>query len=294
VKIVAAAGALALVVLVGAYLWLFARPEKVPEPVAPVAPESLVLATASGSVEIAGPDGVWQRAVPGRKLSLRDRVRTGDDGVAELRASDGSSVKLLEATDARVDALRRELKRVHLGAGAVEADVPDDPSRLFEVEVDEQGGVARTRGGRFTASSDGKGGAVVGAHRGEVILSAKGKEVVIRSGQFARLEPGSAPDAPAPLPSSLFLKVQWPPTLSPKSQVTVAGKTSPGARVRMGGKWISVDRDGGFRTSVELSDGPHDLKVTARDLSARAAEEKSPRIVVDTRTDFKIHPPNWK
>jgi hypothetical protein len=294
VKVVIASLALAGALLVGAYLWLFARPERKAEEAAPPAPETLVVATASGTVEVAGPDGAWQRVTSGRKLLPNDRVRTGEDGVAELRAADGSVVKLLEATDARVDALRRELKRLHLAAGAVEAEVRDDPTRLFEVELDEKGGVARTRGAKFTATSDGKGAAVVGAHRGEVILSARGKEVVIRSGQFARLAPGAGPETPAPLPPSLFLKVAWPPAISPKSTVVISGTTSPGARVKVGGKWLLPDRDGAYRSTVVLKDGPHELSVSARDLTGRTTDEKSPRIVVDTRTDFKIQRPNWK
>jgi hypothetical protein len=45
---------------------------------------------------------------------------------------------------------------------------------------------------------------------------------------------------------------------------------------------------------VPLSDGPHELAVHATDLAGHVADEKSPRIVVDTKTDFTIHPPKWQ
>ena len=43
-----------------------------------------------------------------------------------------------------------------------------------------------------------------------------------------------------------------------------------------------------------LPDGSHELHVHATDLAGHVADEKSPRIVVDTKTDFKVHPPKWQ
>ena len=134
-------------------------------------------------------------------------------------------MQLSPGTEARIDELRRELKRLSLGARrAVRRRRATIPSRVFEVEVDGHGAVARTRGASFTASADGAGAAAVATRRGEVILSARGKEVVIRTGQFARLAPGGAPDGPRPLPESLFLKVQWPATTSNRPRSSSRGR----------------------------------------------------------------------
>jgi FecR-like protein/glucodextranase-like protein len=287
--------ALLALALLGVSYWLFfMRPERAAERARPVAPETMVIGSLTGGVEVAGSDGLWRLARPGERLNARERVRTDDEGAVELRAADGSKVTLAAATEARVDELRRELKRLSLGRGELSADVADDPSRVFEVEVDGHGAVARTRGASFTASADGAGAAAVATRRGEVILSARGKEVVIRSGQFARLVPGGAPDGPRPLPESLFLKVQWPATTSNRPEIVVAGQASPGARVKVAGHYVNVDADGRYRTNVPLSDGTHELHVHATDLAGHIADEKSPRIVVDTKTDFKIHPPKWQ
>jgi hypothetical protein len=297
VKWVAIAVVVALGVLGGSYYAFFVRPEKQAERARPVAPETLQVATVSGTVEVAGPDGVFRAARPGDTLSARDRIRTGDEGDAQLRAADGSTVRLLAATDARVDELRRELKRLRLGAGMVEADVQDDPTRVFEVAFDGEpdgGAVARTRGAAFTATSNGAGTSAVASRRGEVILSARGKEVVIRSGQFARISPGGAPEAPQPLPPSLFLKVAWPAATSSKPRLTVSGETMPGARVKIGTRWVQVDHKGHYKRELEVPDGTHELQVHAVDVGGHVVDEKSPRIVVDTRTDFKIQSPKWK
>jgi hypothetical protein len=280
---------------VGVSYWaFFTRTEQAPEQATPVAPETLRVAQVSGVVELGGETGSFRPAHVGDTLSSRDRIRTGDDGAAQLLAADGSIVKLLAATDVRVAELRRELKRLHLGAGMLEADVRDDPARVLEVELDDHGGKARTRGAAFTASANGAGSAAVATRRGEVILSARGKEVVIRTGQYARLSPGAPPEEPAPVPPSLFLKVEWPPTASKKSQVVVSGETAPGARVRVSGHYVPVDEKGAYRTVVPLADGTHQLDVHAIDVAGHVVDEKSPRILVDTATDFKVVPPKWK
>jgi hypothetical protein len=284
----------ALVLLTASYWVYFVRPERAAERARAVQPETLVVATLSGGVEIAGADGVWRPAHAGQTLSAHDRIRTDDEGAAELGAADGSTVELSAGSEARVDELRRELKRLSLGAGQLTADVRDDPGRVFEVEVDGHGGVARTRGARFVASADGAGGAAVATRRGEVILSARGKEVVIRNGQYARIVAGGAPEAPRPLPESLFLKVRWPPALSNRRQVAVVGETAPGARVKVAGHYVRVDPDGHYRATVALPDGAHQLQVRATDVAGHIVDEKSPRIVVDTATDFKVQPPKWK
>jgi hypothetical protein len=292
-RTVLAVAVLALVLAALSY-WLFlVHPERIVERARIEAPETLLLSAMSGGVEIADANGVWRTARPGERLSARQRIRTDEDGEAELRAADGSTVRLSNATDARVDELRRELKRLSLATGQLTADVRDDPTRVFEVAVDDQGGVARTRNARFTASVD-KNGAAVATHRGEVILSARGKEVVIRSGQFARLEPGGVPGAPEPLPQSLFLKVAWPKPLGNKKRVAVSGLTAPNARVKVDGHFVRVNADGTYRDELELEDGSHEIEVHASDLAGHVVDEKSPRIVVDTKTDFKVHPPKWE
>jgi hypothetical protein len=289
-------GALLLVLsTLGVSYWaFFLRPEHKTEEARPAVPETLVVTAQSGHVEIAGADGVWKPAQPGATLEAKDRIRTDDDGEAALRAADGSIVKLYPASEARVSELRSELKRLHLGVGMLQAEVADSAEHVFELELDDQGGVARTRGGSFTASSNGAGTAAVASRRGEVVLSARGREVVLRTGQWARIKPGEAPEPPAPLPSSLFLKVAWPDKALRAHKVEISGQTTPGARVSVEGKWVQVGATGRYQRSVSLPDGVHELHVRAVDVSGHTSDEKSPRILVDTKTDFSVQPPKWK
>src|SRR5439155_2623387 len=105
----------ALALVAGSYYLFFVRPERGAERARAQAPETLVIASLSGGVEIAAGDGSWRPARVGEKLSARDRIRTDDEGAAELLAADGSTVQLAAGTEARVDELRRELKRLSLG-----------------------------------------------------------------------------------------------------------------------------------------------------------------------------------
>jgi hypothetical protein len=292
--VVSVAVVLVLGVVGASYYSFFVAPERRSEHARSQPPETLVVAAATGRPEIAGADGVWRPVAPGTKLSAADQIRTDEESTAELRAPDGTLIKLSAGSAIRIAELRRELKRFHLGAGMVEADVRDDPTRVFEVEVDDDGGVARTRGAAFTAVANGRGGAAVASRRGEVTLSARGREVVIRTGQFARLRPGAPPDAPAPVPPSLFLKVDWPAATSRNSRLGVSGRTAPGARIKVGSHFVTVDEEGRYHTEVEVPDGVHQLHVQATDVGGHIVDEKSPRIVVDTKTDFHVDPPKWK
>jgi hypothetical protein len=307
----------ALVLAAGASYWLFfVRPAARTEaPPPPRDPEGLRVVSVSGGVEIAGPDGSLRPAAVGAVLGPRDRVTTTDDGSAELRGSDGSAVRLLGATSVRVGALRRELARLRLAQGMVEAEVPDDPARVFELELDDipdggagpatgvgvgdggaiasNGAVARTRGARFIASTNGAGSAAVASRRGEVVLSARGREVVIRAGQVARVRPGAPPEAPTPIPGSLFLKVAWPPAATSQRRVIVDGATRQGARVQVNGRYVPVDEQGRYRATLDLPDGTHPLSVKAIDVTGDVATEAH-QVVVDTKTQFKVQKPKWK
>jgi hypothetical protein len=76
--------------------------------------------------------------------------------------------------------------------------------------------------------------------------------------------------------------------------LTVAGQTAPNARIKVAGHYVRVDAEGKYSAKLDLPDGAHELHVRASDLAGHVVDEKSPRIVVDTTTDFTVHPPKWR
>ncbi len=259
--------------------------------------ELVLLGPATDGVEISTDGAPFRKARPGEHVQPNDRLRTDEHATAELRSGDGSLVRLYEGTEVRVDELRRELSRLALGAGMATADIADDPNRVFELALGKKStidapGVARTHGASFTATV-GAGGAAVANRRGEVILAARGREVVLRTSQYGRIRPGQAPDAPTPIPASLLLKVEWPEAITHSPTVIVAGQTTPGARVRINGHFAEVDTAGRYRQSLPLADGPHPLAVEATDVAGQKRSSEG-HIVVDTHPDFTVHPPQWR
>jgi hypothetical protein len=153
--------------------------------------------------------------------------------------------------------------------------------------------IVRTRGATFVATTSENGGTAVVTRHGAVILQAHGREVVIRTGQYARVLPGQAPEAPTAIPPSLFLKVAWP-TKSDRGRLVVSGETAPGARVKVEGRFVEVDDRGRYRTELHFADGVHQVRVSAEDVGGHVMKEQSPRIAIDTKTDFKVSRPIWK
>ncbi|HEY3359788.1 MAG TPA: FecR family protein [Polyangia bacterium] len=276
------------------YFALFTRPEARPEAPPPPPPLSLTIATLEGPVEVFRA-GAWAPAAAGSRLAASDRVRTGAGARATLRLSDGSTVSLEPMTETQVQALDRALSRIRLGAGLVQADIADDPGRLFQVDLDDDGAAARTHGAAFAITSNGAGGAAaVSASRGQVTVAARGREVVIRSGEITRVAPGAAPTAPEPLPAALLLKVAWPQRPLHAPSAVVEGETEPAARLEVQGRPTPVGADGRYRVVVALREGENRVTVRARLAGAPTREERSPPITVDTRTDFKVQIPRWK
>jgi ferric-dicitrate binding protein FerR (iron transport regulator) len=276
------------------YFALFTRRDRQPEAPPPPPPVTLTFTAVAGRVEVLRA-GAWAPAAAGAQLAASDRVRTGEGARATLRLSDGSTVTLEPATETQVHALGRALARIRLGAGLVQADIPDDPQRLFQVDLDDDNAAARTHGAAFAVSSNGPGAAAaVSASRGEVTVSARGREVIIRSGQLTRVAPGAAPTEPEPVPASLLLKVAWPARTLRARTAVVEGQTEPGARVEVQGRHAPVAADGRYRAEVALREGENRVAVRARLAGARPHEEISAPITVDTRTDFKVQLPRWK
>ena len=66
----------------------------------------------------------------------------------------------------------------------------------------------------------------------------------------------------------------------------MAGQASPGARVKVAGHLRKSGRGRPLSSNGASARRRHELHVHATDVAGHVADEKSPRIVVDTKTDF--------
>jgi hypothetical protein len=194
-----------------------------------------------------------------------------------------------------VEELTDSLSRILLGNGMATAVVRPGKRHTFEVRAAGSDAVARTGEGTFTMSNDGKGTVAVGTREGEVTFLGQGKVVIVRAGQQSIVRPGTAPSDPAPLPSSLLLKVQWPATpTTRKRQLVVAGQTDPGNRVEVDGETLSPSADGHFSRPLTLKEGRNTISVRAVSVSGGKQEEARDVLLDTTPPKLGLDQDLWK
>jgi hypothetical protein len=278
--------AAALLAVAGAGYVLFLGKPAAPQPVLQVqgAPlERLVVTSVSGSVRIwrGGRSGEAQEAMVGTELRQDDLVETGNGATTQLTAGGRYRVDLEPNSEFAVKEITAELSRFRLASGLMSASVQDNPTRAFEVEAGRQA-VARTRGGELSVASSER-TATVAVRRGETELQSGGRAVVIRAGQQSLARDGMAPSAPAPVPASLLLKVDWPgELLTNRRRLVITGRTAPGAVLSVDGRSVEVEPDGTFRHVTYLREGRQTISIAGRDVAGHHLNEKSPEIQVDT------------
>jgi len=159
-------------------------PERAPTPLAR-------LALVEQDVQLAGPDGVWQRVAEGGVVSPGQALRTGSDGVVRLELpwmaltlTPGSSLRLPDALvlSAALDA----------GRALVEGE-RHDTLKLVTPEAEVRGR------GRAVVRRE-RGRTLVTCLRGRFYVSSRRATVVLAGGQGTFVERGGAPHAPRALP----------------------------------------------------------------------------------------------
>ncbi|HEY3448342.1 MAG TPA: hypothetical protein VGK67_18440 [Myxococcales bacterium] len=262
-----------------------------PEPPDAEAPRArdLQVAEISGTVEIRSGKGSYTPAQPGAVLKADDSLRTSGDGRARLVSDQSFDVQVEPGTELEVQELTEQLSRVQLGLGMVVARVDGKNGKRLEVSARGSDAVAASTDGTFAVSSNGAGTVAVGARAGEVELKSAGKAVILRSGQQSVALPGMAPSDPTAIPTSLFLKVDWPAAKEiNQRKVTVTGKTTPGAVVLLAGQPAKVDKDGRFKASLSLREGKNSLSAEGLDVGGHQAREVRELAVDTTAPETKI------
>jgi uncharacterized cupin superfamily protein len=226
--------------------FLFLRPPPAPPPAPPKPPElvpvevvepaekpmQMELSEVSGTVEVRRDGGQWEVVKAGTVLRPSDAVRTRDGSSAVLTRGEDVGVTMHPGTEVSVQELSSSLSRMVLGSGMATAVVRPGKRQTFEIKAVGSDAVARTGEGTFTMSNDGAGTVAIGTREGEVSFLGGGKVVIVRAGQQSVVKPGtSGPSEPAPIPSSLLRKVQWPAVRQNHNEITVQGEAEPGSRL---------------------------------------------------------------
>ncbi len=286
VRFVIALGLIVALVPLGWWLFL-SEPPPPPVPVAVEPPPevrdagprrlAVTLGEVTGAVELRrGADAGWEPAKAGDVLSPSDGVRTGDGSSAVLVGEASWDVKLEPGTEVGIGELSESISRLLLESGMARASVKGTARHVFEVRATGSDALASTDGGVFTMASNGRGTVAVGTESGEVLFSGNGRVVIVRAGQQSLVTPGQGPSAPAPIPSSLLLKVALPgrQTVN-RPTLVVRGTAEPGAMVEVQGRVVTVDERGRFEAPVTLKEGKNAVRVRARSVGGLGASSSS-------------------
>jgi RNase P/RNase MRP subunit p29 len=262
----------------------------------PPLPMALSIIDLDGTVEYSREGGEWKPAEIGMVLFPKDRIRTDSRSSAVLTKPGMFTVELDPGSKFEVQDLEEKASRFFLGEGMISADVVEDPERIFEVAASES--VTRTKGATFKMTVNQKGLVSVGTVKGSVDVEAEGRIIQVNGGFMTRVVKGQKPADPIKIPSAVFLKVRWPKNRElSKRNIVIAGRTKPGARVKIDGTVVSVGNRGRFRQVIALKEGANKLKVESYDVGGNSTIKESPRFFVDTRPDtfdIRTSPEMWK
>jgi hypothetical protein len=218
----------------------------------------------------------------GTGLQESDVIETSAGARVELGAGESYQVLLDGSARFAVKEITAELSRFRLDEGLAEATVKGAAGRLLVIDSSDDASV-KTRGGRLSVAVSG-GRVALGVTEGEAQLGSGGQLVAVNAGQISVAERGRAPSAPAPLPRSLLLKIEWPTVRETnRRRMVVRGRTTPGALVSVGGERVQVDSDGAFTHVLQLREGEQIIEAAASDVAGRREKERSPPVVLDTR-----------
>jgi hypothetical protein len=224
----------------------------------------------------------WVALAPGTQLGVTDRIRSRGEGVAALRAADGSRIELVDEVEVTVEALTRSLAELELHRGRLRADLAEGSD--LALRVTSSGATAEAQDGAFVVVADGSGMVAVASETAEVRLRAHDREVLVAAGQQAVVPPEGPPSDPQAIPDSVLLEVAWPTgRVQRDRRLVVRGHVAPGSEVRVADRSTPVRPDGSFETEVELAEGVNRVAVRARDIAGRTKVDESPAVMLKTR-----------
>ncbi len=229
--------------------------------------------------------GQWTTALIGDQLSLDDGIRTGPAAEVVLDLFDDSKVIIADESQLSIREVTTAVTRLRLQQGKISAAVTPSKKRQFEIDTADHGVLVSTQEGAFTMTSSESGVVAVATKSGEVKVSAKNKNVVLSKGKQTHVLPNQAPKMAELIPTSVFLKIDWPSNRRLNvNKIKVAGTTTAGARVRIMGKQVKVDSHGKFSVpDISLQEGNNIILIESEDAAGNIQSTSSPAIIVDTK-----------
>jgi hypothetical protein len=225
--------------------------------------------------------GVRRDAAGGERLDADDRLATEAGGRAVLALNGDTRVRVGPSSSVRVRSVGLDGVSLDLEDGAITATVRPESGA---VRVGHRGREVLATGGEFAVGVSGE-VMQVDARSGSVVLS--GVDATrVEAGQQAVVIDRHAEIAP--VPKELLLAVAWPDEERTRaSEATVAGRTAPGARVvvrgRFGERAGRAGPDGRFNVPVPLEEGDNDVEVIAVDPLGVEARVSGQLLTRDTR-----------
>jgi hypothetical protein len=270
-RLVLEAGAV-LCVVVGAAWWIFSR--------SVYSRPTALHATAPAPLAA-------EEVVAGEHLRADDSLRTGKGGRTDLRIGDGDRLTVAESSQLTIREITQRLHRFQLQRGRVKADYKPDGERVLRIES--AGGVAESRGARFSMLSTGTAVAIA-TDDGAVTLRSNEKAIEVAAGKQAIALEGHAPAAAEPIPASVLLKVANAAASTDGMCATIDGVAPPGAEVTVDGVTAQLDPDGRFRVPVAHAADGREVLVALRDASGHEETRRVRCIDPPPRIrDFAIH-----
>ncbi|MGZ6123866.1 MAG: FecR domain-containing protein [Myxococcales bacterium] len=271
------AAVIAAGVLAALLVFRFAVYEPPREPVRPAPakaaatpPLQAVVLSVQGEVEKGREGGSWSKLHPGESVRVDAVLRTGADGHTDLALGERARVSIGESTEVAIRELTDSVHRFRLTRGRMLADYDRDGERVLRVEDGTGETVAETKSARFGVLSTGTGIAVA-TTSGGVDLRTRRQGVHVATGEQSFAPEGGAPTPPAPIPTSVLLKVGN--ALAEGGDETLCaeidGEAAAGSEVKVDGVAVPLDATGHFHERVLRKPGQGSVVVAIRDPSGR-------------------------
>jgi ferric-dicitrate binding protein FerR (iron transport regulator) len=210
-----------------------------PDWIEPGTTHSAVLHYASGLIEALAPEGEsWRPVEAGETLAAGQRIRTAEDGYAELVFFEGSSTWLEPGTDVTLTSMQSGRDESgtaialyqHVGGTYNTVRKAHDPDSVFQIET--ATAVAAVRGTEFRLGIQPDGTTNVAVAQGEVAVTAQGVTVQVSQGEETDVPPDGTPATARPCVGSVQKPVPPGLTRTPQPPGQTRTPWPPGQRTR--------------------------------------------------------------